>query len=126
MPDYSGYYIQLESVLSDRIQQSTLRFVDREKQKIQLRSEQQSRHYERKIRQQEQRIQTAKSNNRPPNVINGFQAQLDKLHAALDKELLRLDRVLGKIESQEHDVVAGLVDVTPTCSLNKEPSSHGK
>ncbi len=126
MPDYSGYYIQLESVLSDRIQQSTLRFVDREKQKIQLRSEQQSRHYERKIRQQEQRIQTAKSNNRPPNVINGFQAQLDKLHAALDKELLRLDRVLGKIESQEHDVVAGLVDVTPTYNLNKEPSSHGK
>jgi SNF2 family DNA or RNA helicase len=125
VPDFSACYIQLEAALSDQIQNSSMQFKDREKQRIRLRSDQQTRHFERKIQQQEQRIQTAKQNCRKPNIIKGFETQLEKLKAALEKELLRLDRILDQLDSQEYDIVAGLVDVAPDEEMSQEASING-
>jgi len=116
--DYSGELAVLRSVLEEELKNVQRMFRANQSQKLSIRRQQLTAHFDRRIEAQRRRIATAEERLVAENQLRGFRATLGNLERVRDEQLAKLRGKAASLSEMPSEVTCGFIDVEPSGGQN--------
>ena len=114
--DHSPCLKELRDALAIEIRDAQSLFRRDQTQKLDIRRQQLTAHFDRRIEAQQRRIETAESRGVDPNQLKGFKKVLSNLVESRARQLHKLEDKLAAMTEKPSEVACGLIEVTPGAS----------
>lgn len=113
-PDYTSQLHETKRALVEELKVAQRMFRQDQKQKLDIRTQQLTAYFARRIETQERRIETATMRGVEPRQLKGFRATLRNLEAQRDEQLARLELKASSLQETAVEVACGFIEVRPT------------
>ena len=112
--DYTGHLSQLRGAIAEDLKTAQRMFREDQAQKLSIRCNQLTGHFNRRIAVQQRRIQTAERGRQDAQRgLAGFRRQLANLEAEREEQLAKLSQRSSALQDRSAEVACGILDVFP-------------
>jgi SNF2 family DNA or RNA helicase len=113
-PDYLSNLADLRSAISEELKGAQRMFREDQAQKLSIRRQQVTAHFNRRIADQQRRILTAEQSGlEAQRGLPGFRRQLANLESERDQQLAKLSQKSANLQGPSSEVACGIIDISP-------------